>query len=241
MLGQFCLLPDYYPLQLSLAIPVLYFVFASVCIIALGVPIVSFPTAMRLLITTALRPTARSSIAIINTALGVASAVRFASMAIVPLLWVVSLFLLSAAMGHGITILGARYTTSMLIWAGILWSFPATADYVDRTIAGFLLFLLHALQGYVRCGAAIMGLASSISKIILAAMQQITCKRIYQVMAVLGLGLLYVYITLAALFLSIPIVLAVSYSMQSPVIVLYYLLCLSIMAYIAPELSLIHI
>ena len=74
MLGQFCLLPDYYPLQLSLAIPVLYFVFASVCIIALGVPIVSFPTAMRLIITTALRTTAMSSIAIINTALGVASA-----------------------------------------------------------------------------------------------------------------------------------------------------------------------
>ena len=103
-------------------------------------------------------------------------------------------------------------------------------------MAAMLLLLVDALQGHGRCAAAIVGFAGSIAKLILATMNQITWKRLYQVMAVLGLVLLYVYITLAALFLSIPIVLAVSYAMQSPVVALYYLLCFSIMAYIAPEI-----
>ena len=152
------------------------------------------------------------------------------------ILWVLALFLVSASMRHAITMVGARYTSSIFIWVGVFWSIPATADYVDRMMAALLFLLLDALQGHGRCATAIVGFAGSIAKPILATMNQITCKRLYQVPAMLGVVLLSTYITFAALFLSIPIVLAVSYAMQSPVVVLYYLLCFCIMAYIAPEI-----
>ena len=53
----------YCPLQFSSAIPVLYFVLACVCIVALVVPIVSFLPALCILLSTALRTTAMSFIA----------------------------------------------------------------------------------------------------------------------------------------------------------------------------------
>ena len=115
-------------------------------------------------------------------------------------LWPFALFFLSAAMRHAITIWGARLLTAMCLVVGVLWNIPASANYVDRVVAGFLMFLLDALQGCVGCAAAIVKLAATISNMILALMRKMTCKRIYQVLALLGVVLLYTYITLAAIF-----------------------------------------
>ena len=88
--------------------------------------------------------------------------------------------------------------------------------------------------------AAIIVPAAGISKIILAAMQKLTCNRFYQVLAVLGLVLLYVYITLACVFVAgatiiacekiTSVVLVGSIAMHSPVVLLYYMVCFFIMA-----------
>ena len=131
------------------------------------------------------------------------SIVHIAAMAIYSgrdILWVHALFLLSAAMRHAITIVGAKNTASMFIWVGVFWSIPATADYVDRVMAALLLYLLDALQGYARCAAAIVAFAGSISKIILATMKQITRRRIYEVVAWLCFLLLCIYVAFALIF-----------------------------------------
>ena len=78
-------------------------------------------------------------------------------------------------------------------------------------IAALLLFLLDAAQGHVCCAAVIVEFAGEISKLILATMHKLTYKRFYSVVAVLGLVLLYVYITLALLFIVVATMIAYEY------------------------------
>ena len=102
--------------------------------------------------------------------------VHIAAMAIYScrdILWVLALFLVSASMRHTITMIGARYTSSILIWVGVFWSIPAIGDYVDRVMAALLLLFVDALQGHGRCAAAISGFAGSISNFIVKAMKKL--------------------------------------------------------------------
>ena len=81
------------------------------------------------------------------------STVHIAAMAIYScrdILWVLALFLVSASMRHAITMVGARYTSSIFLWVGVSSYIPATADYVDRVMAAMLLLLVDALQGHGR-------------------------------------------------------------------------------------------
>ena len=105
----------------------------------------------------------------------------------------------------------------VLVGFGILWDIPATADYVDRVVAALLLFFFDALQGHVRCATTIIESAGNTSKLILASMHKVTYKRFYQVMAVLGLVLLYTYITLAFLFIVVATMIAYEYLQSPPV------------------------
>ena len=226
----------HYLLMLFLVAPLLYFVPASGCNIAWVTT--SITTAWRTILVTDIG--ALSAFGTITTASGATisiTAIGAIALAILHckyFLWVFALFFLSAAIRHAITVLGAILLAATCLTAGVLWNIPASGNYVDRAIAGFLLFLLDALHGCGRCVAAIIVPAAGISKIILAAMQKLTCKRFYQVLAVLGLVLLYVYITLACVFVAgatIIVVLVVSSAMHSPAVLLYYMVCFFIMAY----------
>ena len=104
--------------------------------------------------------------------------------------------------------LEARLLTPMCLIVWVLWKIPASAYYVERVIAGFLFFITDALQGYIRCAAAIVGGVGIISKITMKAMRAITLRRIYQVLGVLGVLLLCIYITLAAIFVVCAITIA---------------------------------
>ena len=205
----------YYPLLLfffaiSIALPLfaLYFAPGRGCFIAATLRLLStatMTTAMRTMWTilfflSALR-TATMGISAFGTVSTTAiSAIALAIICCRDFLWVFALFFSSVAMRHAIPILGAKLLTAMCLIVGILWKIPATADYVDRVIAGFLFFLLDALQGHVRCATAIGKVAGGISKFILVAMQKATCTMIYQLLAVLGLMVFFTYITLATIF-----------------------------------------
>ena len=150
------------------------------------------------------------------------------------LLAMTTMFLVSALVRYGISV-DYKATLAICFAMGL-------APWIRESVIIVMLLCIHDIFEYtIRNAIATSSVTTSsaghTSDIIMMAMKKISQRRIYQVVVVVGVLSLYIYMTLAAIFvvcasmiacgnlLSISVVLAVSNAMHSPVVLLYYLVC----------------